>query len=566
MLLGFSGGSSAAEPSPDLAMIPHDAAGFVTVDFAQLWDSTSFVEVRKLIDKLKADDALRQTFGFRFNEIERLTLVMPTAGRSLLFGPEVVFLVTTKKPLSKSKILDAMEADSGNDPGIRIDPMTRPVPPIEIRKDAKEAKDPLSDCQRELEAPERDSDAVVYYSRRMGSTLLFIGDRTVMFVPMRGDDTTLLGSYLALSLNKAKTGKMSAALQEASNEKHLLVGSLNLAAITKLFGKEIPMGVPGRGLLGAEVVTLTLDLGKTLQSTLTLEAGDNDKANEVERGLKELIEVAKELLPEAKKEWERDEESKALLPLLVQTEASLKATTIKTTGKKVTVNQSIEGDQVFASMIAQSVIRVQQVAERTTFINNFKQLAIAIHNYESAYASLPIPGYNKKGEIAASFDEAKLSWRVALLPYLEEENLFREFKLDQPWDSEHNKKLIPKMPKVYAARKSVNPKEGHTFVQMFQGKDALQPRATFAQVTDGLSNTILFIEAGEGVIWTKPDDLKFDVNKEIPKLGGNFKGDFIVAMGDGSVRFVKRNKVSDKTLKLLIQPNDGMVIPEEWNE
>ena len=88
-----------------------------------------------------------------------------------------------------------------------------------------------------------------------------------------------------------------------------------------------------------------------------------------------------------------------------------------------------------------------------------------MHNYESAYGKLPPAAIvDRKGK-------KLLSWRVMILPYIEQDNLYRQFKLDEPWDSEHNKKLIPLMPKVYAdPRGPAEP--GKTYYKVFVGKDA----------------------------------------------------------------------------------------------
>src|SRR5260370_4929892 len=68
--------------------------------------------------------------------------------------------------------------------------------------------------------------------------------------------------------------------------------------------------------------------------------------------------------------------------------------------------------------------------------NNLKQIGLALHNYNDAYARLPaVANFDKQGK-------PLLSWRVHLLPFIEQEDLYKEFHLDEPWDSEHNKQLI----------------------------------------------------------------------------------------------------------------------------
>src|SRR5262245_59728137 len=83
-------------------------------------------------------------------------------------------------------------------------------------------------------------------------------------------------------------------------------------------------------------------------------------------------------------------------------------------------------------------------AHRRTSQNNLKMVRLAMHNFHDAMGRFPAAtAYAKNGK-------PLLSWRVAILPYIEEDALYRQFKLDEPWDSPHNKKLIAKMPKIYA--------------------------------------------------------------------------------------------------------------------
>lgn len=225
------------------------------------------------------------------------------------------------------------------------------------------------------------------------------------------------------------------------------------------------------------------------------------------------------------------------------------------------------GPEALQSMfvtLAQGTLRQQSA-------NNLKQITLAMHSYHDTYQGMPPQSIND------AEGKPLLSWRVAILPFVEELSLYREFDLSLPWDHPHNKKLIDKMPKIYAAPSLGQGQSGLTYYQVFSGKGMpldVQGRKNiskgfpgtsknFLQITDGTSNTILAAEAAEPVIWTKPDDLVYDAKQPLPKLGGVFKNGFHVALIDGSV-FFKRNTLSEKTLRLAIEPNDGNVIPSEW--
>jgi prepilin-type processing-associated H-X9-DG protein len=188
--------------------------------------------------------------------------------------------------------------------------------------------------------------------------------------------------------------------------------------------------------------------------------------------------------------------------------------------------------------------------------DNLKQIALAWHNYHDTFGHFPT-NESGKGKMPL------LSWRVQILPFIEQQDLYKEFKLNEPWDSEHNKKLIDKMPKVFAPVRG-KADAGMTFYQSFAGKNGLiRPgqKLNFAAITDGTSNTLMVAEAAKPVIWTKPDDLPFD-GKEVPALGGMFDGKFHVAFCDGSVsRF--RKGINEKTLRRLIDPQDGEIVDRD---
>ena len=191
-----------------------------------------------------------------------------------------------------------------------------------------------------------------------------------------------------------------------------------------------------------------------------------------------------------------------------------------------------------------------------TSAKNLEQIGLAVINYsDSNNGVMP-------GTINDKDGKPLLSWRVAILPFIEQDNLYKQFKLDEPWDSENNKKLIPKMPKLYAPVRG-QAKPGETFYQVFVGKGALfgpnQLPKFPASIPDGTSNTGMVFEAGVPVTWTKPDDLVFDEKNPLPKLGGLFDGDFHVVMCDGSVHFLKKD-ADEKELKKLIRPADGLVL------
>jgi RNA polymerase sigma factor (sigma-70 family) len=171
------------------------------------------------------------------------------------------------------------------------------------------------------------------------------------------------------------------------------------------------------------------------------------------------------------------------------------------------------------------------VRQRWQSVQNLKQIMLAVHNYASSHESrFPDNIRDKDGR-------SLLSWRVAILPFLEEDRLYSRFKLDEPWDGPHNKKLLVAMPKVYWAP-TAGPRSTDTYYQRFAGPGTMLDPAgplRFADVRDGLSNTLFAVEAGTAVPWTKPEDIPYDPKKPLPKLGGILPHVIAGAFGGGSV-------------------------------
>jgi hypothetical protein len=151
---------------------------------------------------------------------------------------------------------------------------------------------------------------------------------------------------------------------------------------------------------------------------------------------------------------------------------------------------------------------------------------------------------------------------VLILPYLEQKKLFDEFKLDEPWDSAHNKKLLARMPEVFAAPNGAGKATQETFYQVFTGKGAIfegQKGARVQDITDGTSNTILIIEGSAAVPWTKPADLAFDAKKPLPRVGGMFSEGFHFARADGTVAYC-RQRFREAALRDMITRSGGEVL------
>ncbi len=192
-------------------------------------------------------------------------------------------------------------------------------------------------------------------------------------------------------------------------------------------------------------------------------------------------------------------------------------------------------------------------------IESLKQLCIAMHNYHDATNAFPPQSLvNKKGD-------RLLSWRVRLLPYFGQFNLYQQFRQDEAWDSTHNKQLIHQMPEIFRSSSLGQVAEGKTCLVLAQTENSFGGRRggplLVGEITDGISNTIMIVETdpSKSVVWTKPDDLEIDLENVMDSVVHESAAGFWAAMADGSVRFFKRETPAD-TLKALLSINGGDLV------
>jgi hypothetical protein len=169
-------------------------------------------------------------------------------------------------------------------------------------------------------------------------------------------------------------------------------------------------------------------------------------------------------------------------------------------------------------------------AGRSQGQNKMRQLGLAMLNHQDAYGTLPPPA------ICDRSGKPLLSWRVAILPFVEQQALYKEFKLDEPWDSAHNKKLLARMPNVFRTPDTNETDRTHLRVPVGKGAIFASPsdKISLAKVTDGASNTIMIVETADSVPWTKPEEFDFGPG-QLPKLF-NRDGSICVVFADTSVR------------------------------
>ncbi|WP_435018015.1 sigma-70 family RNA polymerase sigma factor [Tundrisphaera sp. TA3] len=189
--------------------------------------------------------------------------------------------------------------------------------------------------------------------------------------------------------------------------------------------------------------------------------------------------------------------------------------------------------------------------------NHLRQIGLALHKYQDARGAFPAAA------ITDAAGKPLLSWRVAILPFLGHEALYREFRLDEPWDSAHNKALLTRMPAVYASpvRHPIPGNQGDTHVLASVGPHAaLDDRPVkLSEFTDGMGNTILATDTMHRSPWTKPEDRSSELYLLDLRPGISQPGGFNALFADGAVRFIKRS-TSVPTLKALLSRDGGEAV------
>jgi hypothetical protein len=498
-------GESRSDLPADLNAVPREAVGFGTIRLADWWTSEAAKAVRDRIVKEKADAVkeLEKSLGAAPADVERLTLVMTDAREE---GPPMI-AVATLKPFDRARVLTTVAQGA--------------------REETHKEKS--------------------LYVTESGRALQFLGDRAYMMGPAN--------ALRALAERPARDGTLTPALQLAAG-KHLLTVGANPAVFRDFEGKLPPDAEPFKPLLKMRYATAVLDLDDEIRLIGRLVFANADQARDANKALTVAIGLGQIGLANVKKMFADQKEPPVPLDLLKTGEEALKSASVKQNEASLEVTAAVKADQAtFSLALLEGVQKVRSAASRAQSVNNLKQLAIAMHNYHDKNGHLPPNAiYDKNGK-------PLLSWRVLLLPYLAENKLYDEFHLDEPWNSEHNKKLLARMPKVF----TVNPDtaaSGETVYQGFAGTGALfdgKKGVPFPAITDGLSNTIMFVEAAKAVPWSKPEDLPFDAQKPLPKVGGHFPGGFNAALCDGSVHFIS-DKIDEATLRALITIAGGEVI------
>jgi hypothetical protein len=512
------GPSHAAPPAPAradaplptaLQYVPHDAALFLHADAAGVWTS-ELIKSFRAADKRTFDQLAEAVkgFGVAIDELKSVEVFVPTVK-----GPEDTGRLGVV--LTSAKALDAKALEAGAKGLFPKNAKVKVVAPA-------------------------DTVAVV---------LVNLGEEYGKPQPANAD------------------GPLTPAIRAAASGKHTLVAAATLASLPDELQKD---DLPGpvrmfQPILHAQSVAATVNLGKSLDLEVRVRTKRAAQAVDAEKALAALAtlvtdELTREL-PDLEKEVGKDASLKDLVKVFkaVLTAAKGAKFGVEGTEARLTASLPLEGLPLIPAYLT-ATTKLTSAASAQKSANNLKQIAIAMHNYHDTFNGFPPAAVcDKKGK-------PQLSWRVLILPYIEQDVLYKEFKLDEPWDSANNKKLLAKMPNVYALP-GARPGTTDTHYRVFVGNGAGFDWVTGSKITtiaDGTSNTLMVVTAADAVPWTKPDELEFDPDKDMTKLIGLVvNGKAQVAMFDGSVRTLAKVP-SKETLNALITKSGGEVIGNDF--
>ena len=212
---------------------------------------------------------------------------------------------------------------------------------------------------------------------------------------------------------------------------------------------------------------------------------------------------------------------------------------------------------VLILLLLPAVCRVREPAARMKDANNLKQLGLSQHAFADTGTGLLGP----YAQVSPGVLNTELSFRVSMLPFVEEGTVHRLIDPQQPWDSAKNAPVTSVAIKVFQSPDTPDAAKPDTPYRVFYGGGALFAAdgtpVKLTDIPDGASNTILFVHATETVPWAKPQEFPYTATTPLPPLGspGLGKG-FNAAMADGSVRFL-RHTIAEADLRSLIEKADG---------
>lgn len=511
-----AGQTSAASGQLSLAYVPRDAAVVVAARPAKLLGTDA---LKPLLQALTAEPEAVKQFGISPDQIEEVSMVYLLGGDQSgnpIRAIEPGFVIRCRADGQAKEFAEALNKGA----------TSRKFDGKEVFVGDGRGAHYLADSRTLVFARNEPS------LRR----LLIAGPASKGPTALQQPWTTVSGNDVAVAVNVAA---LSPLLQGASSQPAL-------APFAPLWER-------------TESASFGLDLAADFQLHGLVLCGSEDDAKRVRDTLNAALVLARNGLSSLRDSASRIPAESSAIKLRVAdvAEELLEKIVTEQAGESVTLvakGDVSQAGKLVASLLP-AVADARQAARRAQDMNNMRQIMIALHNYHGTFNHLP------PAVIKSKDGKPLYSWRVAILPYLEQAALYEQLNKDEPWDSAHNKPLLEKVPAVFHS--PIDPADSNNSSYfVFTGASTLfgNPNGTgMVEITDGTSNTFAIVEAKRDIHWAKPEDIPFDPEKPVPELGGRYEEGFLAGMGDGSVK-LWRGKIDAQTLKLLIIKDDGQPI------
>jgi hypothetical protein len=413
-------------------------------------------------------------------------------------------------------------------------------PPLVLKLRFREAVDAEKEARRILDQQQIESQDIggktYYFSKDALRGCLAIDGRTIVVTP-----TNVLPKIVDAEADSSDPLKNE--LRSISRENDFIAAFVvpdhlreQAGTLADSLGKEIPPGFQDLAKLpaGLDAASLQINLSGDTLARLRVKLNDKELANGLASAASKGLDLGKMSLALVNKRESPNPAQELILSLGTDLLKNIKVRQSETL-----LSISVAAPERFSERVATLMQEAKKAAEATFQANQLKQIGLGLHNHYEVHRVLP-PGrdetwYDNEGK-------PKLSWRVHILPFVEHSNLYDQFRRDEPWDSEHNIKLLDQMPDVY--RTTDDPTK--TTLMMVVGEGTAyegKKGHTFSSFSDGLTKTIMVVRAGtdKSVPWTKPEDLAFEPDDPVAAFGEIDVNEIMVLMGDGSVKRLPRD-------------------------
>ncbi len=203
---------------------------------------------------------------------------------------------------------------------------------------------------------------------------------------------------------------------------------------------------------------------------------------------------------------------------------------------------------ILVALLLPAVSQARVAAQRAMASNQAKQISLALLNYEAEYRQLP------PAQTLGPDGQPTMSWRVELLPYLDNDNIYTNLQRDKPWDDPSNQvmtsEIIPAFTSPRCPESQSSPVTA--FVAVVGPDTMIRPGAPTKlwDVIDGLSNTAFLLELRQSDIgWAEPRDVSVDEAIKLIQSCPDQAG-LTIAMGDGSVTQLSPSTPAETIVKL----------------